>query len=57
MRETKNNMSMPYHAVISFVSDCDPVDCSLPGSSVHGSFSGKNTGMDRHALLQGTFLT
>ena len=23
---------------------CDPVDCSLPGSSVHGIFPGKNTG-------------
>ena len=24
---------------------CDPLDCSLPGSSVHGIFPGKNTGV------------
>ena len=24
---------------------CDHVDCSLPGSSVHGDSPGKNTGM------------
>ena len=24
---------------------CDPMDCSLPGSSVHGDSPGKNTGM------------
>ena len=27
--------------------------CSLPGSSVHGDSSGKNTGVSCHALLQG----
>ena len=31
----------------------DPMDCSLPGSSVQG----KNTGVGCHALLQGIFLT
>ena len=36
---------------------CDPVDCSLPGSSVHGNCPGKNTGVGCHALLQGIFLT
>ena len=36
---------------------CDPTDCSLPGSSVHGIFSGKNTGVGCHFLLQGIFLT
>ena len=35
----------------------DPVNCSLPGSSVHGDSPGKNTGIDCHALLQGIFLT
>ena len=35
----------------------DPVDCSLPGSSVHGDSPGKNTGMGCHALLQGIFPT
>ena len=45
---------------------CDPVDCSLPGSSVHGilqarilewvviSFSSKNTGVGCYFLLQGS---
>ena len=29
---------------------CDPMDCSLPGSSVHGNSSGKNTEVGGHAL-------
>ena len=36
---------------------CDPVDCSLPDSSVQGSSLGVNTGVGCHALLQGTFPT
>ena len=36
---------------------CDPLDCSLPGSSVHGDSSGKNTGVGCHTLLQGVFPT
>ena len=36
---------------------CHPVDCSLPGSSVHGDSQGKNTGVGCHALLQGIFPT
>ena len=36
---------------------CDPMGCSLPGSSVHGDSSGKNTGVGCHALLQGIFPT
>ena len=35
---------------------CDPMDCSPPGPSVHGDSPGKNTGVGRHALLQGIFL-
>ena len=31
---------------------CDPMDCSLPGSSVHGDSPGKNIGVGCHALLQ-----
>ena len=31
---------------------CDPMDCSLPGSSVHGNSPGKKTGVGCHALLQ-----
>ena len=34
---------------------CDPMGCSLPGSSVHGDSPGKNTGAGCHALLQGIF--
>ena len=33
---------------------CDPMDCSLPGSSVHGIFSGKNTGVGGLFLTQGS---
>ena len=36
---------------------CDPMDCSPPGSSVHGVFPGKNTGVGYHFLLQGIFPT
>ena len=36
---------------------CNPIDCSPPGSSVHGHSPGKNTGVSCHALLQGIFLT
>ena len=35
---------------------CNPMDCSPPGSSVHGILH-KNTGVGCHALLQGIFLT
>ena len=34
---------------------CDPVDYSLPDSSVHGDSSGKNTGWGCHAHLQRIF--
>ena len=36
---------------------CDPMDCSLPGSSIHGIFPGKNSGVGCHFLLQRIFLT
>ena len=36
---------------------CDPMDCSPPGSSVHGDSPGKITGVGDHALLQGIFPT
>ena len=35
---------------------CNLMDCSLPGSSVHGDSLGKNTGVGCHAFLQGIFL-
>ena len=38
---------------------CDLMDCSPPGSSVHGILDtpGKNSGVGHHALLQGIFPT
>ena len=36
---------------------CNPMDCSPPGSSVHGYSPGKNTGVGCHVLLQGIFPT
>ena len=33
----------------------DHMDCSPPGSSVHGDSPGKNTGVGCHALLHGIF--
>ena len=36
---------------------CNPMDCGLPGSSVHGDSPGKNTGWGCHAFLQGIFPT
>ena len=35
----------------------DPMDCSPPGSSVHGDSPGKNTGVGSLSLLQGIFQT
>ena len=34
---------------------CNPMDCSPPGSSVHGDSPGKNTEVGRRAFLQGIF--
>ena len=36
---------------------CNPIDCSPPGSSVHGDSPGKNTGVGCHFLIQGIFMT
>ena len=41
----------------SCVTLCEPMDCSLPGPSVHGVSPGKNTGVGCYALLQGLFPT
>jgi len=32
---------------------CNSMDCSAPGSSVHGDSPGKNTGVGCHALIHG----
>ena len=36
---------------------CNPIDCSLPDSFVHGDSPGNKTGVGCHALLQGNFPT
>ena len=36
---------------------CNAMDCSQPGSSVHGDSPGKNVGVGCHALLQRIFPT
>ena len=36
---------------------CDPMDCSPPGSFVHGDSQGKTTRGVCHSLLQGIFPT
>ena len=36
---------------------CNTMDCSPPGSSVHGILQTKSTGVGFHALLQGIFPT
>ena len=41
----------------SYPTLCDPMNCSLPGSSVHGIFPGKTPGVGCHFLLQGIFPT
>ena len=53
---------MYVHVVLCLVTQscptlCNPIDCSLPGSSDHGDSPGKNTGVSCHACLQGIFLT
>ena len=46
-------LSLLLFSHVSRVHLCDPMDCSPPGSSVHG----KNTGAGCHFLLQGIFPT
>ena len=41
----------------SYLTNCDPMDYTPPGSSVHGNSPGKNTGVGSHSLLQGIFPT
>ena len=41
--------------VTSVMSLCDPMDCSPPGSSVHGDSPGKNTGVGGIPFSRGSF--
>ena len=43
--------------VTSFLTFCNPMDCSPPGSSVHGDSPGWNTDVGCHVLLQEIFPT
>ena len=54
---TLDFLCMPAQSLKSCLTLCDAMDCSLPGSSVHGILQGKNTGVGCHALLQRIFLT
>ena len=45
---------------LSRVQLCNPMDCSLPGSCIHGILQARvleSTGVGCHCLLQGIFLT
>ena len=42
-------------AAQSCLTFCNPMDCSPPGSSIHGILHDKNTGLDCHSLLQRIF--
>jgi len=53
----RNRWALQDNAVLCLITQlcltlCDPMDCSLPGSSVHGDSPGKNTGVGCHALLK-----
>ena len=41
----RKNMCVHAKSLQSCPTVCDPMDCSLPGSSVHGDSPGKNTGV------------
>ena len=51
------SMCMPGKSLQLCPTLCDPMDCSPPGSSVHGNSPVKNTGVGCHALLQQIFPT
>ena len=48
-----NHMDQFSSVAQSCLTLCNPMDCSLSGSSVRGDSPGKNTGVRYHALLQG----
>ena len=57
MRYHLTQVKMKVKVVQLFPTLCDPMDCSPPGSSVHGDSPGQNTGVGSHALLQQIFPT
>ena len=46
-----NYACMHAKLLLSCLTLCDPMNCSPPGSSVHGDPPGKDTGMSCCALL------
>ena len=51
----RNRITVPLHCMHAKLLQlcptlCNPMDCSLPGSSVRGDSPGKNTGVSCHAL-------
>ena len=55
-----HNIVNRLHAALCLVTQsrltlCDPIDCSPPGSSVHGDSPGKDTRVGCHSLIQGIF--
>ena len=51
------NNAVPCFIAQSCLTLCNPMYCSLPGSSIHRDSPHKNTGMGSHSLLQRSFLT
>ena len=57
MKHESHDGSRAFLVTQSCLTLCNPMDCSLPGSSVHRDSPDKNTGVGCHALLQGIFPT
>ena len=54
-KEKTQNCFLCHASSLSHAWLCDPMDCSLPGSSVHRDSPGRNTRVGCHALLWGIF--
>ena len=51
------NLPLTVLVTQSYPTLCNPLDCNLPGSSVHGIIQARISGMGCQFLLQGIFLT
>ena len=56
-KQNCHSLQMTWWCSVSqlYLTLCNPMDCSTSGSSAYGSFSGKNTGVGFHFLLQEIF--
>ena len=54
-KEKTQNCFLCHASSLSHAWLCNPMDCSLPGSSVHRDSPGRNTRVGCHALLWGIF--